>query len=85
MIKKILGGILLDHIGGQTPRTPGEEVSWINQYDGGPHEANFLKLDCSKIKTALGWKPTWNVEKTMEKIVEWSNIYRRRRYCEVYG
>ena len=53
----------------------GEEVSWINQYDGGPHEANFLKLDCSKIKTVLGWSPTWNVEKTMEKIVEWSNVY----------
>lgn len=53
----------------------GESVKWINLYDGGPHEANFLKLDCSKLKTTLGWKPRWNVETAMEKIVEWSRIY----------
>lgn len=50
-------------------------VEWINQYDGGPHEANFLKLDCSKIKKTFGWKPVWNVERAMEKIVEWSCCY----------
>lgn len=43
--------------------------------DGGPHEANFLKLDCSKIKSTFGWKPRWNVETTMRKIVEWSKCY----------
>ncbi len=53
----------------------GDNVSWINQYDGGPHEANFLKLDCSKIKKTLGWKPRWNAEGAMEKIVEWSYAY----------
>lgn len=47
------------------------KVEWINQYDGGPHEANFLKLDCSKIKNTFGWNPKWNVEQTMEKLVEW--------------
>lgn len=53
----------------------GENVKWINQYDGGPHEANFLKLDCSKLKSVLGWNPRWNVETAMEKIVEWSRVY----------
>lgn len=53
----------------------GENVKWINLYDGGPHEANFLKLDCSKLKSTLGWKPRWNVETAMDKIVEWSRIY----------
>lgn len=53
----------------------GKEVKWVNQYDGGPHEANFLKLDCSKLKSTFGWKPRWTVETTMEKIVEWSNVY----------
>lgn len=53
----------------------GMEIKWINQYDGGPHEANFLKLDCSKIKSTFGWKPRWNVETTMKKIVEWSKCY----------
>lgn len=50
-------------------------VSWKNVCDGGPHEANFLKLDCSKIKTTFGWRPRWNVETTMDKIVEWSRYY----------
>lgn len=53
----------------------GANIKWVNRYDGGPHEANFLKLDCSKLKVALGWKPRWDVEKTMEKIVEWSDAY----------
>ena len=53
----------------------GETVTWKNEYDGGPHEANFLKLDCSRIKSVFGWKPRWNVETTMEKIVEWSREY----------
>lgn len=54
----------------------GTSTQWIDQYDGGPHEANFLKLDCSKIKKTFGWKPTWNVENTMEKIVEWTKSFQ---------
>ena len=53
----------------------GEGLKWINQYDGGPHEANFLKLDCSKIKRVFGWRPRWGVEEAIEKTVEWSKIY----------
>lgn len=52
-----------------------EELTWENQYDGGPHEANFLKLDCSKIKKAFNWKPRWHVEEAVEKTVEWSKVY----------
>lgn len=53
----------------------GGNMTWENVSDGGPHEANFLKLDCSKIKSAFGWKPVWNVEQAMEKIVEWTQAY----------
>lgn len=53
----------------------GENVSWRNISDGGPHEANFLKLDCSKLKRIFSWHPIWNVETAMEKIVEWSKVY----------
>lgn len=56
-------------------QTTGDFMTWKNEYDGGPHEANFLKLDCSKLKTTFQWKPRWNVEETMEKIVEWSKTY----------
>lgn len=50
----------------------GVGARWVNKYDGGPHEANFLKLDCSKIKVTFGWKPRWNIDKAIEKTVEWS-------------
>jgi len=55
----------------------GEGAEWINQYDGGPHEANFLKLDCSRLKKVFGWKPVWSVEKALEKVVEWSKAYEK--------
>lgn len=50
----------------------GEGVKWINRHDGGPHEATFLKLDCTKLKNTFGWKPTWNLDKAIEKTVEWT-------------
>ena len=53
----------------------GDGLKWIDKYDGGPHEANFLKLDCSKLRTALGWKPHWNIEIAIEKVVEWSKTW----------
>lgn len=53
----------------------GDSLNWVNQYDGGPHEANFLKLDCSKIKSTFGWNPRWGVEEAIEKIVEWTKTY----------
>lgn len=56
-------------------KTTGDSVKWIDKYDGGPHEANFLKLDCSKLKNTFNWKPRWNVETTMEKVVEWTIKY----------
>ncbi|WP_070041579.1 CDP-glucose 4,6-dehydratase [Robinsoniella peoriensis] len=53
----------------------GEELLWENHYIGGPHEANYLKLDCAKIKNVFGWKPRWSVEKAIEKTVEWTKSY----------
>ena len=57
-------------------RTWGEDMKWINRYDGGPHEANFLKLDCSKLKTVFDWKPVWNLGEAVARTVEWSKVMR---------
>ena len=57
-------------------RTWGEDMTWINRYDGGPHEANFLKLDCSKLKTVFEWKPVWNLDAAISRTVEWSKVMR---------
>lgn len=55
----------------------GESASWKNiSEEGAPHEANFLKLDCSKFKSALGWKPRWHIEDAIQKTVEWVKAYR---------
>lgn len=59
----------------QWNKATGSSIKWLNQYDGGPHEANFLKLDCSKIKNIFGWQPKWNIETSIKKVVEWSIIY----------
>lgn len=41
---------------------------------GGPHEANFLKLDCTKIKSKFGWEPRWNIDETIDKTVRFSKL-----------
>ena len=48
----------------------GKKIQWIDKYDGGPHEANFLKLDCSKLKKYLNWKPLWSIDTALEKAIE---------------
>lgn len=53
----------------------GDQAAWVDQYDGGPHEANFLKLDCSKLKRTFSWKTTWGVEQALEKTIEWTKAY----------
>lgn len=53
----------------------GEGAKWINQYDGGPHEANFLKLDCSKLKRTFEWSTTWGVSEALDKVIEWTRVY----------
>lgn len=53
----------------------GNSITWTSHCDSGPHEANFLRLDCSKLKKTFGWKPTWNVEMAVERTIEWTKIY----------
>ncbi|CAH1208477.1 CDP-glucose 4,6-dehydratase [Paenibacillus allorhizoplanae] len=47
--------------------------------DGGshPHEAHYLKLDCSKAKSLLNWQPRWELERTLKSIVYWSQMYNK--------
>ena len=56
-------------------KTTGKNMKWINQHDGGPHEANFLKLDCSKAKSVLNWQPVWHIDTAVAKVVEWTDAY----------
>lgn len=54
----------------------GEGARWENKAEANaPHEANFLKLDCSKIKAVFGWSPRWHIEKCIEKTCEFSKAW----------
>lgn len=57
-------------------RSWGEGLSWKNLCEDGPHEASFLKLDCSLLKARMGWKPRWQIQTAVEKTVEWTKVYR---------
>lgn len=47
----------------------------INHDPNAPHEANFLKLDTSLVKTTFGWKPTWHISEAIRNTVEWTKVW----------
>lgn len=57
----------------------GEDAKWkdVSEKDA-PHEAGFLKLDCSKIKRVMHWSPRWHMKEAVAKTVEWSKAYLNR-------
>lgn len=56
----------------------GDDTRWINKSEiNAPHEASFLKLDCSRIKNKLGWMPKWNLTNAVEKTIEWTKSWVR--------
>jgi len=52
-------------------KTWGNGASWALDGAEHPHEAHYLKLDCSKAHAELGWRPRWNIEQAIDHIVEW--------------
>jgi CDP-glucose 4,6-dehydratase len=53
----------------------GNNASWILDKENNPHEAGFLKLDCSKAGNKLKWNPKWNLKSTLIDIVKWNKGY----------
>ena len=49
--------------------------SWKLDTDSSPHEAGFLKLDISKAKSKLGWKPVWELNHTLDRIIFWHKAW----------
>lgn len=56
----------------------GDGASWALDGDEHPHEATFLKLDCSKARNRLGWQPRWNLERALDEIVAWYKAAARQ-------
>lgn len=50
-------------------------ASWQLDENAHPHEAGYLKLDISKAKARLHWQPTWRLEQTLNRIVDWHQVW----------
>ncbi|WP_294854990.1 CDP-glucose 4,6-dehydratase [uncultured Oscillibacter sp.] len=54
----------------------GSGASWEDCSEkNAPHEANFLKLDCSKLKSAFGWQPRWHIGEAVAMTCDWTKVY----------
>ena len=53
----------------------GQGASWRNDEGTHPHEAHYLKLDCSKARMNLHWQPRWTLEHTLGRIVNWQKAW----------
>jgi len=53
----------------------GQGASWVLDDRQNPHEANYLKLDISKVKSRMGWNPRWDLATALEKIVQWQRAW----------
>jgi CDP-glucose 4,6-dehydratase len=49
----------------------GNTAGWVVDEGDYPHEANYLKLDCSKANLRLNWHPQWDLKYALLKTVEW--------------
>jgi len=53
----------------------GSSSTWTRSGGDDLHEASVLKLDITKAKSQLGWKPVWNIDKTLGKIIDWHKAW----------
>ena len=53
----------------------GAGAGWRSDDREHPHEANYLKLDISKAKLRLGWRPRWSLEDAIEHITSWHRAW----------
>lgn len=63
--------ILLDHLVACFP-----SARWSASGEPQPHEAKFLKLDSSRARALLGWRPRWSLAQALEKTAEWHQAWR---------
>jgi CDP-glucose 4,6-dehydratase len=54
----------------------GKGASWVLDGSDHPHEAHYLKLDCSKAKARLDWRPKWSLADALGAIIDWHRAYR---------
>jgi CDP-glucose 4,6-dehydratase len=54
----------------------GQNATWhTDKNTAQPHEANTLKLDCSKARARLNWHPRWSLSTALEQVIQWHQAY----------
>jgi len=53
----------------------GEDLRWEVERSSQPQESHYLRLDSSKARSLLGWAPRWDLERTLERTVEWYRAF----------
>lgn len=57
-------------------KTWGDAMGWEDRSEkNAPHEANFLKLDCSKLKSVFGWQPRWHIGEAIAMTCDWTKVW----------
>lgn len=54
----------------------GEGASYIVDQGDHPHEAGQLRLDISKARSVLDWRPRWDLRSAIDRLVEWTRCHR---------
>jgi CDP-glucose 4,6-dehydratase len=49
----------------------GNGAAWTHDSAPSPHEADVLRLDASKARAVLGWRPRLDIEAALEWTIEW--------------
>ena len=57
----------------------GEDASWQQDLNEHPSETHCLKLDCTKSKTRLNWKPVWPLERAFQQTVAWYKAWQHKQ------
>ncbi len=56
----------------------GNGAQWYSNKEDSLHEAHYLKLDCSKVKSLLNWKPVWSLERSVDETVNWYKAWHQK-------
>lgn len=63
----------------------GDALVKIDQGSDHPHEAGLLRLDISRVRSELGWKPVWTVEQAIESTVRWHQAWMKNQDMRAYS
>jgi len=66
-------------------RSWGDDAQWLADEDEHPHEARYLKLDCSKAKNLLNWKPVWCLERALDETVQWYKAWHQNKEMQKFS